>query len=231
MTEDQATPAEQLQQALAEIQLSLSHEKQQALLDYLGLIQKWNQVYNLSAIRDPQTMLSHHLFDCLAIVPLFDRLTTSIEEGRVRILDVGSGAGLPGLVLAICRPEWHIETIDTVGKKAAFMQQVALQLGLKNVVVHHNRVEKLQAQHAATYSHITSRAFASLGDFVTLTKGLLRPGGLYVAMKAKVLETKDLQALPIPRRDIAIHPIQVPFLQAERHVVVMPDPAATSPAV
>ncbi len=209
----------QLDAGLAEIGLDLDKEQKAKLLQYAELISKWNKVYNLTALRAQETVLTHHLLDCLSIIPAMQDWAQSCGLAQPHILDVGSGAGLPGLVLAICQPQWQIHTIDTVGKKAAFMQQVAASLQLKNVQVHHARVEELAAKSPLRYQLITSRAFSSLGDFVRLTENLLDPQGLWMAMKGKAPNTEDLAELPSTIHVKHIHPLQVPQLQAERCLV------------
>jgi len=158
--------------------LSLSAMQVQHLLDYVALIQKWNKVYNLTALRDPADMLSHHLLDSLtAVAPL----TRHTQGQATRVLDVGSGGGLPGVVLAICMPELNVSCVDTVAKKAAFVRQVAVSLKLPNLRGIHARVESLTDPYAV----ICSRAFASLPDFVTWSRSALAEGGVWMAMKAK----------------------------------------------
>ena len=148
-----------LDAGLDALALDLSPAQRQALLDYLALLQKWNQVYNLTAVRDPQAMLSHHLLDCLAVVaPLHLQLAALAMTAPIRLLDVGSGAGLPGLVLAICLPQLQVDCVDTVAKKASFIQQAALSLGLATLRGLHARVESL----TAAYQVVSARAFSSL---------------------------------------------------------------------
>ena len=188
--------------------LALTPAQQTQLLDYLALIQKWNQVYNLTAVRDPQEMLSHHLLDSLAVVAPLRRHAA----GRsLRLLDVGSGAGLPGVVIAICCPEIVVDCVDTVGKKAAFIQQAALTLKLPNLRGLHDRVERL----AGPYDVITSRAFAALGDFVAWSGGALAAGGVWLAMKGKY-PADEVAALPSGVAVFHVEPLHVPGLDAER---------------
>lgn len=183
------------------------------LLDYLELIVKWNAVYNLTAIRDPEAMLTQHLVDCLALVPVLQRLT----EGRTaRLLDVGAGAGLPGIVVAIAMPSLAVTCIDTVGKKAAFMRQAKGALGLGNLSVEEGRVEAL----AGCFDLITSRAYASLADFVGSAGHLLAQSGWLVAMKGTAPE-QEIQALPAEWQVEGVLPLRVPRLDAERHVVLI----------
>ncbi len=164
-----------LRAGLEALGLALTEGQQHKLLDYLQLIAKWNKVYNLTAVRDPQDMLVQHLHDSLAVVPPLVRHTGG---AALRVLDVGAGAGLPGVVIAICRPELTVDCVDTVAKKAAFVQQVAVSLGLANLKGIHARVEKL----AGPYGLITSRAFASLGDFAAWSAPALAPDGVWLAM-------------------------------------------------
>jgi 16S rRNA (guanine527-N7)-methyltransferase len=203
--------AEQLGLALADAQVA-------QLLSYVDLIQKWNKVYNLTAVRDPAEMLSHHLLDSLAVIAPLRRQT----QGRaVRLLDVGAGAGLPGVVIALCCPEIQVDCVDTVAKKAAFVQQAALQLKLPNLRGVHARVEKL----TGPYDVICSRAFASLPDFVTWSSGALAADGIWLAMKGKRPDD-ELAALP-PAVDVFhVEQLVVPMLQAERCIVWMRPRAA-----
>jgi 16S rRNA (guanine527-N7)-methyltransferase len=199
--------------------LDLSAEKQQRLLDYMALIQKWNKVYNLTALRDPADMLSHHLLDSLtAIAPLMRHT----QGQAIRVLDVGSGGGLPGVVLAICMPELDVSCVDTVAKKAAFVQQVAVSLKLPNLRGIHARVESL----TDPYQVICSRAFASLPDFVTWSRSALAEGGVWMAMKGKHPQ-EEIKALPEDVKVFHVEPLTVPGLDVERCMVWMkPDVVA-----
>ena len=206
-----------LDAGLEALALDLSPAQRQALLDYLALLQKWNQVYNLTAVRDPQAMLSYHLLDCLAVVaPLCAQLATLASSGSIRLLDVGSGAGLPGLVLAICLPDVRVDCVDTVAKKASFIQQATLSLGLANLRGLHARVEKL----GAAYQVVSARAFSSLPDLVAGSDQALLPGGLWMAMKGKTPDD-EIQALPPQVQVFHVEPLQVPGLDAQRCVVWM----------
>ena len=206
-----------LDAGLEALALDLSPAQRQALLDYLALLQKWNQVYNLTAVRDPQAMLSHHLLDCLAVVaPLRLQLAALAMTAPIRLLDVGSGAGLPGLVLAICLPQLQVDCVDTVAKKASFIQQAALSLGLANLRGLHARVESL----TAAYQVVSARAFSSLPDLVAGSDKALLPGGLWMAMKGKTPD-EEIQALPQQAQVFHVEPLQVPGLDAQRCIVWM----------
>ena len=206
-----------LDAGLDALALDLKPAQRQALLDYLALLQKWNQVYNLTAVRDPQAMLSHHLLDCLAVVaPLSERLASLATPAPIRLLDVGSGAGLPGLVLAICLPQLQVDCVDTVAKKSSFIQQAALSLGLAHLRGLHARVESL----GAAYHVVSARAFSSLPDLVAGSDKALLPGGLWMAMKGKIPD-EEIQALPPQVQAFHVEPLQVPGLDAQRCVVWM----------
>jgi 16S rRNA (guanine527-N7)-methyltransferase len=202
-----------LREGVQALGLDLSADKQRQLLDYMGLIQKWNKVYNLTALRDPADMLSHHLLDSLtAIAPL-----TRHTQGRpVRVLDVGSGGGLPGVVLAICMPELEVRCVDTVAKKAAFVQQVAVSLKLANLRGIHARVESL----TEPFDVICSRAFASLPDFVSWSRSALAEDGVWMAMKGKHPQ-EEIDALPAGVKVFHVEPLTVPGLDVERCMVWM----------
>lgn len=206
----------------AALRLDTNPRQIQALLDYLDLLQRWNATYNLTAVRDPQAMLAQHLADCLAVVRPVQR-----ELPAGRLLDVGSGGGLPGVVLAIMLPTLTVTCVDAVGKKAAFIRQVASTLALPNLHALHARVEKLQSE---PFDLITSRAFASLADFTALTAPLLAPKGTWAAMKGKQ-PTAELAALPAGTEVFHVEHLTVPHLDAERCLVWMrPTPPLESPA-
>jgi 16S rRNA (guanine527-N7)-methyltransferase len=193
--------------------LALSDVQIRHLLDYAALIQKWNKVYNLTALRDPADMLTHHLLDSLTAVAPLRRHT----QGRpLRVLDVGSGGGLPGVVLAICMPELSVSCVDTVAKKAAFVQQVAASLKLPNLRGLHARVESL----TDPYQVICARAFASLPDFVTWSRSALADGGVWMAMKGKHPQG-EIDALPDDVQVFHVEPLTVPGLDVERCMVWM----------
>mgnify|MGYP006204659819 FL=1 len=200
--------------------LNLSDDRQKLLLDYVALIQKWNKVYNLTALRDPADMLSHHLLDSLTAVAPLARHT---QGQAIRVLDVGSGGGLPGVVLAICMPELNVTCVDTVAKKAAFVQQVAVSLKLPNLRGIHARVESL----TDPYQVICSRAFASLPDFVSWSRSALAEGGVWMAMKGKHPQD-EIKALPSDVKVFHVEPLAVPGLDVERCMVWM-NPEAASP--
>ena len=202
-----------LKAGAAELGLNLSEAQFEQLLGYLALIQKWNKVYNLTAVRDPQEMLTHHLLDSLtAVAPLLRH-----TGGRVaRVLDVGSGGGLPGIVLAICQPEIDVRCVDTVAKKAAFIQQVAATLKLPNLHGIHARVESL----TGPFDVICCRAFASLPDFVNWSRGALAEQGVWMAMKGKHPQA-EIEGLPADVDAFHVEPLTVPGLQAERCMVWM----------
>ena len=182
----------QLQAGAEALALELTEAQVTQLMEFLALLQKWNKVYNLTAVRDPQEMLTHHLLDSLAAVaPLrrhVDGLVRGGQVGAVRLLDVGSGGGLPGVVFAICCPDVDVSCVDTVGKKAAFVQQVAVALRLRNLRGLHARVETV----STPFDIISCRAFASLPDFVTWSRSALAlPHGVWLAMKGKHRATRS----------------------------------------
>jgi 16S rRNA (guanine527-N7)-methyltransferase len=198
--------------------LALSDAQIQHLLAYAALIQKWNKVYNLTALRDPADMLTHHLLDSLTAIAPLSRHT---QGQPVHVLDVGSGGGLPGVVLAICMPELNVSCVDTVAKKAAFVQQVAVSLKLPNLSGLHARVESL----TDPYQVICSRAFASLPDFVTWSRSALAEGGVWMAMKGKYPQG-EIDALPDDVKVFHVEPLTVPGLDVERCMVWMRPEAA-----
>ena len=188
-----------------------------ALLEYMALIQKWTRVYNLTAVRDPEEMLTHHVLDSLAVVaPLRGQLQSMGLDESIRLLDVGAGAGLPGVVLAICCPTMVVHCVDTVAKKAAFIQQAAVNLKLPLLSGIHARVESL----TDPYLVVTSRAFASLADFTLWSKGALAEQGVWMAMKGKNPEAEVAQ-LPADVAVFHVEPLAVPGLGAERCIVWM----------
>ncbi len=218
--------SEDLKLALADgisaLGLSLSEDAQKQLLDYMALIQKWNKVYNLTALRDPQEILTHHLLDSLSAVgPLMHQ--TRPLGGAFSFLDVGSGGGLPGVVIAICCPGVNVTCVDAVSKKAAFVQQVAASLKLGNLKGLHARVETL----SVPFDVIGSRAFASLPDFVNWSSGALADGGVWMAMKGKLPE-EEMSALSSMAQVFHVEQLLVPGLNAERCMIWMKKSTALS---
>jgi 16S rRNA (guanine527-N7)-methyltransferase len=199
-----------LEEGALALGISLTASQSAQLLDYGALILKWNKVYNLTALRDPGAVLTHHLLDSLAVVAPLAR----VRPQAGRLLDVGSGAGLPGAVIAILRPDLEVQCLDAVAKKAAFVQQVAAQLRLPNLRGVHARVEALDAQ----YDVISSRAFASLADFFDGSRTLLAPGGVWLAMKGKS-PTDEMSVLPDSFEVFHVEQLQVPGLDADRCIV------------
>ena len=207
----------QLEQGVQALKLELAPAQIDLLMSFMDLLQKWNKVYNLTSVRDPQEMLTHHLLDSLAAVPALLRHVSSlrVEEGkRLPLLDVGSGGGLPGVVFAICCPQIDVNCVDTVGKKAAFIQQVAAALRLPNLHGIHDRVENLKTR----YPVISCRAFASLVDFTTWSRKALAEDGIWFAMKGKHPD-EEIAALPADMQVFHVEPLQVPGLDAERCVI------------
>lgn len=204
-----------LEAGVRELGLALSGAQIDQLLAYQDLIAKWNKVYNLTSVRDPAEMLTHHLLDSLAAIPPLLRQT----EGRpVRLLDVGSGGGLPGVVIAITCPQIEVHCVDTVLKKATFIQQVAASLRLPNLRGIHARVESLTAEQGGGYDVVCSRAFASLVDFTTWSRSALKPDGVWMALKGKH-PAEELAALPASVAVFHVEQLQVPGLGAERCIV------------
>lgn len=203
------TLAAQLATGIAELGLDVNSEVQEKLLAYLELMAKWNRVYNLTALRNPGEWLTHHLLDSLSVLPHI--------RGPV-VADVGSGAGLPGLVLAMARPDWQVVSVEAVDKKAAFQRQAAAELALTNVRIEGCRVEDVMLESGA--DTVVSRAFSSLTDFVSLTRHLLKAGGQWAAMKGR-LPREEIAALPGDVQVSEIIELKVPGLNAERCVVLM----------
>jgi 16S rRNA (guanine527-N7)-methyltransferase len=205
---DRARLAQVLQNGVTDLKLEMTEEQQAMLLDYLALLNKWNSVYNLTAVRDPMEMMTLHVLDSLAAVPAF--------EGVQNVLDVGAGGGLPGMVLAISRPDMKVSMIDTVHKKTAFLTQVKAELGLGNVTVYTKKVQDLQVK--TPFDVITSRAFADLSDFVNWSGHLLAEGGRFIALKGTA-PAEERERLPEPWKVSDLKALQVPGLEAERHLV------------
>ena len=196
--------------------LQLSPEQRSQLLAFLGLIAKWNKVYNLTAVREPAEMLTHHLLDSLAALGPLQRHLSAQGLQHASLLDVGSGAGLPGIVFAMGCPDLQVSCVDAVSKKAAFIQQAAGELGLKNLRGVHARVESL----TGPFDVVGSRAFASLVDFTAWSRQTLAPAGVWLAMKGKH-PAEELAALPEQVQVFHVEPLSVPGLQAERCLVWM----------
>ncbi|MGZ5238772.1 MAG: 16S rRNA (guanine(527)-N(7))-methyltransferase RsmG [Caldimonas sp.] len=194
----------------AALGIDVSEKQSSRLLAFIDLLAHWNKTYNLTAVRDPAGMLTQHVVDCLAAVPALRR-----ERRGGRVLDVGSGGGLPGIVWAIMAPDIDVTCVDSVGKKAAFIQQAAGSLELRNVHVEHARVEALRKQ---AFDVIASRAFASLADFVAGTSPLLKEGGVWMAMKGKT-PAAEMVVLPSGVEVFHVEPLRVPGLDADRCLV------------
>lgn len=211
-----------LTSGLRALGLQLSDEQVSLLLDYLALLQKWNKVYNLTAVRDPAEMMTHHLLDSLAAIGPLLRQTGGQP---VKLLDVGSGGGLPGVVIAITCPQIDVTCVDTVGKKAAFIQQAAAALKLPNLRGVHARVESLKAEEGAGFDVVCSRAFASLADFTAWSSSALKPGAVWMAMKGKH-PSEEIAALPASVVVFHVEQLVVPGLDAERCIVwLRPSPS------
>ena len=203
-----------LQMGLQQMQIELSAEQQQKLLDYVALLLKWNSTYNLTALRQEDQMLSHHVLDSLTLLPYLD--------GINNLIDVGSGGGMPGIPTAICLPDIQITLLDSNSKKTSFLSQAVIELGLSNVKVITGRVE---AAEGIQFDAITSRAFAELRDFVTLTPQLLRDNGRWLAMKG-VHPYEEIAQLPEDVHVTQVDKLNVPSLEAERHMVIIQKGAA-----
>lgn len=200
---------EQLKSGLHAMNLELSTAQQLMLLEYVSLLKKWNSTYNLTALRDERTMISHHLLDSLTLLPYVANAKT--------LMDVGSGGGMPGIPTAICLPDLQITLLDSNTKKTTFLQQAVIELGLKNVTVASGRVESM---HDKSVDVVTSRAFAELHDFIALTKHLLNENGYWAAMKG-VYPYEELENVPENIEVYQIDKLNVPTLNAERHMVLM----------
>jgi len=205
-----------LRQGAQVLGVALSPQQEQTLLDYVGWIAKWNRVYNLTAVRDPHDMLVQHILDSLTVVPALRRYQTQAQLHSIKVLDVGAGAGLPGVVLAIACPDVQVACVDTVAKKALFIEQVAAALRLPNLRGIHARVENLQE----AYDVVTSRAFASLADFTQWSASSLASHGVWMAMKGKHPEA-ELAELPSKVEVFHVEPLNVPGLDAERCLIWM----------
>ena len=206
--------AAQLAEGIAELGLVLAEETVERLLAFGELLLKWNKVYNLTAIRNPQEVITHHLLDSLAVLPQL--------PAAGRLADIGSGGGLPGVVLAIVNPGLIVSSIETVGKKASFQQQAKIELGLGNFSVFNKRVEQVRAEDlpGGAADGVISRAFSSLADFVNLSGHLVADGGALYAMKG-VHPADEIAALPAGWAVAELRALTVPGLEAERHLLVL----------
>jgi 16S rRNA (guanine527-N7)-methyltransferase len=201
--------ADQLKRGLIALGLMLERDVQQQLLDYIALIEKWNRVHNLTAIREPEKMVSHHLLDSLAVAPYLHAM---------RLLDVGSGAGLPGIPLALANPHMHVTLLDSNHKKAAFLNQAVMELKMKNAEVCSERVESWRVQTG--FDVIISRAFSDMGEFVRVTRHLLAPGGTFAAMKG-LHPYEEIEKLPPDCKVRQVLPLAIPGLDGARHLVLI----------
>lgn len=206
-----ARHAEELSQGALELGVELSAQQHEQLLAYLALLIKWNKAYNLTAVRDPNEMVSRHLLDSMSVVPF-------VTEAGDNWLDVGSGGGMPGIPLAILFPERQFTLLDSNGKKTRFLTQVKLELKLANLQVIHNRVEEFRPEQP--FSGICSRAFSSLEDFSNWTRHLGDGNTQWLAMKG-VHPDDELQALPADFRLTATHVLKVPGCQGQRHLLIL----------
>lgn len=205
------TPEIVLDRGLAALTLALAPGVRAKLLAFVELLAKWNRTYNLTAIRDPMKMVSHHLLDSLAVVP---HLPMPVDG---TLADVGSGGGLPGIPLAIACPQWQVTLNDSNSKKSAFLLQAAIELGLANAKVHAGRVEDWQP--AKRFAVVISRGFAELADFLSVCRSLIAPGGVMAAMKG-VYPTDELTRMRSGTTCDRIVRLEVPFVEAERHLVL-----------
>ncbi len=201
--------AAQLARGLDDLQLKLDQGQQEKLLAYVALLSKWNKTYSLTAIREPDRMVAHHLLDSLAPLP-------HLPSGSCRVLDVGSGFGTPGIPLAIARPDWQFVLLDSNHKKTTFLRQALLELQLPNISVVTERVEKYAAE--TPFGIITSRAFSDLGEFVRLTAHLLAKDGQWAALKG-VYPFEEINQLPALAKLAGVDRLVVPGVEAERHLV------------
>ena len=205
------TPRAALERGLEELELALPARACDQLIAYVTLLAKWNRSYNLTAIREESAMVSHHLLDSLALLPHLP-----LGE-RGRLADAGTGAGLPGIPLALARPQWHVALIESNQKKAAFLRQATIELGMKNVEVHDGRVEAWRP--ASLFAVVISRAFAELAEFVAACRHLLEAGGTLAAMKGKRPDD-EVKRLPSDVRCKSVIRLHAPQVDAERHLVL-----------
>ena len=207
-----------LEALVPQVGLTLVAAERERLLAYMALIQRWTKVYNLTAVRDTGEMFTHHLLDCLTVVGPLRAGSGTLGQGALRVLDVGSGAGLPGVILAMLNPAWQVTCVDAVAKKAAFIRQAAAELGLPNLHGVHGRVEAPGTFRAPTFDLITSRAFASIRDFTTLSRHLLAPQGQWAAMKAN-LSPSERAEVPADVEMFHVEQLEVPELNENRCLV------------
>jgi len=205
------TPDAALERGLEQLGIALAAETSERLLQYIALLAKWNRTYNLTAIRNPEAMVSHHLLDSLAVLPHL------AMPAAARVADAGSGAGLPGIPLALARPQWHMALVESNEKKCAFLRQAAIELALANVEVHEGRVERWQPE--TPFALVISRAFTQLAQFIEACRHLVAPRGLLAAMKGRQ-PREELDALPQGVRCKAVIGLRTPFIDAERHLVL-----------
>ena len=208
----------QLEALAPRLGLTLTVSERQRLLAYMALIQRWTKVYNLTAVRNTGEMFTHHLLDCLAVVEPLRIGAGEAGQGALRLLDVGSGAGLPGVILAMLNPAWQVTCVDAVAKKAAFIRQAAAELALPNLQGVHGRVEGPDTFRAPEFDLITSRAFASIKDFTSLTRALLAPQGQWAAMKAN-LSQEERAEIPVDVDMFHVEQLDVPELNEKRCLV------------
>lgn len=204
------TPRTALERGMQTMGLALSASVEEQLMKYTELLAKWNRTYNLTAVRDPLAMVSHHLLDSLAVLPHLD-----FAGVDARVADIGSGGGLPGIPLALARPQWHVALVESNDKKAAFLQQAKIELHLSNVEVQARRVETWKP--ADRFGVVISRAFAELAEFIAACKHLLAPGGVIAAMKGKDPRDEIARLSGYTCRTVSL---DVPFVEGERHLVL-----------
>jgi len=204
------TPRTALERGLQTMGLALSAGVEEQLLKYTQLLAKWNRTYNLTAVRDPLAMVSHHLLDSLAVLPHL-----AFAGVEARLADVGSGGGLPGIPLALARPQWHVALVESNDKKAAFLQQAKIELQLGNVEIQARRVETWQP--VERFAVVISRAFAELADFAAACKHLLAPGAVLAAMKGK--DPRD-EIARLSGYECTTLALDVPFVEGQRHLVL-----------
>ncbi|UTO05887.1 16S rRNA (guanine(527)-N(7))-methyltransferase RsmG [Moraxella sp. FZLJ2107] len=209
------TFAAAIKDAAASLGIALNDDKTLQILRYLDGLLLWGKAYNLTAITDPDDALIKHIFDCMAIIPDLP----FAERAGVKLLDIGTGAGLPSVIIAIIRDDWQVDALDSNSKKIRFIRQIASEIGLKNITPIASRIEHHHADKSQAYDVITSRAFASLSDFVNLAEPCLTDNGMLYAMKGKVPSDDEKQSLDVWQ--ISVKTIQVPKLNDDRCVVYL----------